>query len=111
MTIINPPNNFENVNMRYIAGELEGLKKVISYLYDGELEAFNIILFIKSNYKQWGAMLAYLKRNNIKGKKLVEMFQNESPDGGGYHMGTEFILSRLKGMKTGTTATKIDELF
>lgn len=99
------------LKMRYLAKELKGLRKVLTYLYDGEQEAFNILYFIKSNYKEWDKMLLWLKNNNLRGKKLVQMFQNESTtDGGGYHLGATHILSRLKGMKTGTVGIKINEL-
>jgi hypothetical protein len=89
---------------------LEGLKKIITYLYDGEQEAFNILYFIKANYKDWPLIIKWLKDNKLKGKKLVEAFQNESPDGGGYHMGVTLILSRIKGMKHRTEGIKVDEL-
>lgn len=100
----------KTLHMRYVTGELEGLRKVIAYLYDGNQDAFNAILFIKSNYKQWPEMIKWLKDNKIYGKKLVELFQNESPDGGGYHMGATYILSRIKGFKHGTIGIKADEL-
>lgn len=96
--------------MRYVAGELLGLRQVISYLWDGNQEAFNILYFVKNNYKEWPAMIKWMKQNDLKGKKLVELFQNESPDGGGYHLGATFILSRIKGFKHGTIGIKGDEL-
>lgn len=96
--------------MRFVAGELQGLRAIISYLWDGNQEAFNILLFVKSNYKEWPSMIKFMKANNLKGQKLVEMFQNESPDGGGYHMGATYILSRLKGFKHGTIGVKSNEL-
>ena len=109
-------NNIDGVlskkamQMRYVTGELQGLRNVISYLWDDNQEAFNILYFVKSNYKEWPAMFTWMKRNQLIGAKLVGMFQNESPDGGGYHMGATFILSRLKGLKHGTEGIKIDEL-
>lgn len=96
--------------MRFVAGELQGLRQVISYLWDGNQEAFNILYFIKSNYKEWPKMVKWLKDNNLKGKALAEMFANESPDGGGYHMGATYILSKIKGNKHGLTPIKLDEL-
>lgn len=96
--------------MRFVAGELQGLRQIISYLWDGNQDAFNILYFIKSNYKEWPKMIKWLKDNNLKGKTLVEMFQNESPDGGGYHMGATYILSKIKGNKNGLTTIKVDEL-
>lgn len=100
----------KEMQMKFVAGELQGLRQVISYLWDGNQEAFSILYFLKSNYKEWPAMIKWLKDNNLKGQRLVEMFQNESPDGGGYHMGATFILSRLKGFKHGTVGIKGDEL-
>lgn len=105
MTQIGP-----NQNLKFVQGELEGLRKVIEYLWDGNNEAFAALLFLKSNYKEWPAMIKWLKDNNLKGKRLVEFFQNESPDGGGYHMGATIILSRLKGHKARVENIKIDEL-
>ena len=102
--------NSKEFQMSQVSGELEGLKKVISYLWDDNQQAFQILFFIKSNYKEWPAMIRYMKENNLKGERLVQMFQNESPDGGGYHMGATFILSRLKGLKHGIEGIKIDEL-
>lgn len=90
--------------------ELVALKKIFNYLCDGEMEAANILYFLKSNYVQWRDMVVWLKRNNVRGKKLVQLFQNESPDGGGYHMGATYILSRTKGLKHEVRGIKIDEL-
>lgn len=96
--------------MKFVAGELLGLRKVIEYLWDGNQEAFQALYFIKANYKQWPKMVLWLKDNNLKGQKLADMFKNESPDGGGYHMGATYILSRLKGNKHGLEGIKGDEL-
>lgn len=93
-----------------IANELQGLRKVIEYLWAGEPAAFNVLYFIKENYKEWAAIIKWLKDNNIRGKKLVELFQNESSDGGGYHMGVTYILSRIKGHKNTVVGVKLDEL-
>jgi len=100
----------KNLQMKFVTGELQGLRDVISYLYDGEQGAFNALLFIKSNYKQWPEILIWLKDRRMRGKVLVEFFQNESPDGGGYHMGVTKILSMMKGMKFSTEGIKMDEL-
>lgn len=107
---VNAAKAKEQMQMRYVTGELKGLRQVISYLWDENQEAFNVLYFVKSNYKEWPAMMMWLKRNGKKGKSLVELFQNESPDGGGYHMGATYILSRLKGIKVGTEGVKMDEL-
>lgn len=100
----------KTLQMRYVTGELAGLRAVISYLYDGNQDAFNILYFIKSNYKAWPEIVRWLKTNKLKGKSLVELFQNESPDGGGYHLGVTHILSRIKGLQHGTVGIKQDEL-
>ena len=85
-------------------------RSLIDYLWAGEQGAFNAIYFLVGHYKEWEEMLVWLGRNRISGKSLVELFQNESPDGGGYHMGATYILSRLKGLKHGLEGIKIDEL-
>lgn len=90
--------------------EILRLKKVMDYLYDGNQQTFAPLYFLKTNYKEWRSMFVWLVENQIKGKKLVEFFQNESPDGGGYHMGATLILSRIKGHKNNTESIKIDEL-
>jgi len=100
----------KTLQMNQVTGELEGLRKVITYLWDGNNEAFAALLFVKSNYKEWPAMITWMKRNGLKGQKLVEFFENESSDGGGYHMGATKILSVLKGLKFQTETVKIGEL-
>ena len=108
---MNPMNEDPKaLQMRYVTGELQGLRHVISYLWDQNNEAFAAILFVKSNYTRWPEMIQWMKNNGLKGQTLVDFFKNESPDGGGYHMGATFILSRLKGHKTGTVGVKADEL-
>ena len=106
--------NPKEVQMKYIAGELQGLRMVISHLM-GEDEkyrvpAFNAIYFIKSNYKQWPDMIRWMKANKLVGQKLVEFFQNESPDGGGYHMGAIHIVNRLEARKLNERDILITEL-
>jgi hypothetical protein len=86
------------------------LKKAFDLLADGDTKAASILIFLKGNYKEWQAMFIWLRKNNIRGKKLVELFQNESPDGGGYHMGATYILSRIKGHKHEIVGIKADEL-
>ena len=86
------------------------LKKILSYLMDGNRKAFFALYFIKANYKEWPAMIIWLKRNNIRGQKLVEFFENESKDGGGYHSGATKILSMIDGLKHRTRMVKGDEL-
>lgn len=100
----------EAFKMQALEKELRGLREVVTYLYDGNQEAFNAIYFIKSNYKEWDKILLWLKNNKLHGQKLVEFFQNESPDGGGYHLGVTLILSRIKGQKNFLQTIKLDEL-
>jgi hypothetical protein len=110
MKNINNMPDPKTLQMRYVTGELKGLRKVIEYLWDGEQEAFNALFFMKSNYKQWPDMLRWLAHNRIKGEKLVELMQNESPDGGGYHLGCSKIISMMEGIRFNTRMIKGDEL-
>lgn len=96
--------------LKFIAGELAGLRTVLTHLWDNEPQAFAALYFIKNNYKQWPDILRWLKRNDLRGKKLVEFFQNESADGGGYHLGVMHILSRLDGHKHEVKNVKADVL-
>lgn len=89
----------KTLQLKYAVGELAGLRKVIEWLWDGNIEAFNALLWCKSNYKEWPDMIMYCKKQNLRGSKLVEVMRNASPDGGGYHMGWEYINSRMKGNK------------
>lgn len=103
--------------MRTLKGELQRyvyemrmLRAAFEYLADGNMEAGGILIFLKGNYKRWADMFTWLKKNEMRGKKLVELFQNESPDGGGYHLGATYILSRIKGHKNHIVGIKADEL-
>lgn len=100
----------DQLRLKYITNELQGMRKILDYLYDGEQGAFNAMFFIKSNYKEWDKIIMWLFKNQLKGKRMVEFFQNESPDGGGYHMGVTLILSRIKGQKNFEQTIKLDEL-
>lgn len=90
--------------------EVEGFKRVLGYLIDGNKDAENALLFVVGNYKEYPLILSWLVKNKIRGKKLVELFQNESPDGGGYHLGVTFILSRIHGHKHELKTIKIWQL-
>lgn len=90
--------------------EMIQVRRVFEYLADGNMEAGGALIFIKGNYKEWGAIFKWFKVNNIRGKALAELFKNESPDGGGYHMGVTHILSRMKGKKFSTETIKVNEL-
>jgi len=85
-------------------------RKTLEYIFDGDPNAVAPLLFIVENYKRYPDMLNWLVKNGIKGKKFIELFQNESPDGGGYHLGATYILSRVKGHKHGIVGIKADEL-
>lgn len=102
--------NPEQMKLKYVANELAGLRQVLTHLYDGQQGAFNALIFIKGNYKQWPEIFQWLKANKLYGKKLVEFFQNESPDGGGYHLGVTLILARINGQKHSENIIKIDQL-
>ena len=91
--------------------QIQNLKRIFEYVADGNIEAANILIYIKSNYKEWGKMILWLKQNNIRGKNLVDFFKNESDEsGGGYFLGCTLILSRIKGHKNTLVGVKIDEL-
>jgi len=90
---------------------ISDLRKVFEYVANGNIEAGNILIYIKANYKEWEKMIIWLKRNNIRGQQLVDFFKNESDTtGGGYLLGSTLILSRIKGHKNTLVGVKIDEL-
>lgn len=76
--------------------EVNQLRKVLDYLYDDVPETAMALLQCR-NYKQEHDIYLWLYRNNIKGKKLVEFFQNESAaqDGKGYLNAINEILKRI----------------
>ena len=90
--------------------QINAVKAAFDWLCDGNTEAAAALIFIKGNYKQWADMMTWLKHNRIRGQALADLFKNESPDGGGYHMGATYILSRMKGHKNHIEGIKIDEL-
>lgn len=73
------------------------LRKVLDYLYDG-VEATAMPLLQCRNFKQEHDIYKWLYRNQIKGKKLVEFFQNESKtvDGAGYLNAINEIIKRIE---------------
>lgn len=90
---------------------LVNMRKIFEYLSDGEVEAANILIYIKSSYHEWEKMILWLKRNNIRGKNLINFFKNESDEsGGGYLLGCTLILSRIKGHKDTLIGVKINDL-
>lgn len=99
------------MNMKFKAGELQGYRKVIEYLWDGEAGTMMPLLFIKNNYKRWDEIFVWMKDNKLIGKKLVEFFQNEGDGSGrGYHIGVLKILSRIDGKKNHVDNIKVDQL-
>ena len=108
MTIIDTKP--DNLKLRYVQNELRGLRKVFEHVCAGDEKAAHILIYLKSNYKEWDKMVLWLKQNNLRGKKLVEFFQNESPDGGGYLLGATYILNKLDGKKNFQDAIKVDRL-
>ena len=102
--------NPDKLRLKFMAGEMQGMRKVLEYLVDGNQEAFNAILWCKSNYRDWAEMLQWCLANKLQGKRLVELMMNESPDGGGYHMGWEYIHARMNGSKFDILGIKMDEL-
>lgn len=97
-------------NLNYIAGELKGFREVLTFLWDGDVQAFNALKYIKDAYADWQDIFIWLKRNNLRGKKLVEFFENESPDGRGYLSGVEHIIARIEGKKHSIEQLKADRL-
>ncbi len=98
-------------HLQHQINQTQGLRKVLEYLCDGNQEAFGILYYIKGNFKEWDAIIKWLKDNKITGQKLVDFFKNESDEtGGGYLLGVTTILSRLKGHKHLIKGIKADEL-
>lgn len=89
--------------------QLTNYRLVLSYLYDDDPNAFEALYFIRNNYKKWESIFKWLVKNKKRGRTLVEFFENESPDGQGYHCGVQYILSRLRGTKFDYSC-KADEL-
>ena len=86
------------------------LRKVLDFLYDGNLDTHRYLYFINSHFKRAHKMFLWLCRNDLKGKKLVEFFQNQSPDGGGYICGCATIISRMDGKKYSIEYVNAQEL-
>lgn len=76
--------------------EVTELRKVLDYLYDGN-PATMMPLMQCRNFKQEHEIYVWLYRNGIKGKKLIEFFENESntQDGKGYLNAINEILKRI----------------
>ena len=90
---------------------LKNMRRVFEYISDGEVEAANILIYIKSTYAEWEKMILWIKKNDLRGKKLIDFFKNESDEsGGGYLLGCTLILSRIKGHKNNLVGVKIYDL-
>lgn len=78
----------------------ERLRHVLDTLYDGE-PGTAMPLFQCRNFREEHDIFLWLYRNNIKGKKLVEFFQNESKteDGAGYLNAINEIVRRIRAEK------------
>lgn len=81
--------------------EVSQLRKILDYLYDGE-QAVLMPLLQCRNFKQEHEIYVWLYRNQIRGKKLVAFFQNESNavDGGGYLNAINKIIRSIEYNKT-----------
>ena len=100
------------VSMKEQLEQIKNLKIIFDLVSDGNTEAANILIYIKSNYRNFGPMILWLKRNNIRGQRLVDFFKNESDEtGGGYLLGCTLILSRLDGHKDTLKSVKITDLY
>lgn len=81
--------------------EVTQLRKILDYLYDGIPETAMPLLQCR-NFKQEHDIYLWLYRNQIKGKKLVEFFSNESNtlDGKGYLNAVNEIIRRIQREKS-----------
>jgi hypothetical protein len=76
------------------------LRHVLDTLYDGE-PGTAMPLFQCRNFKEEHDVFLWLYRNDIKGRKLIEFFQNESSekDGSGYLNAINEIIKRIRAEK------------
>ena len=58
-------------HQQHLINEMAGLRKFVEHLVDGNQEAFGIVYYIKSTYKEWDSMLKWLKRLWLKSKMRV----------------------------------------
>ena len=91
---------------------VDQLRRVADYLYDGEMATFPILRAIRAQYRRSDRILLWLCRNELRGTKLVEFFQNESGDidGGGLLSGITYILNHIDGTPNATGRLKANEL-
>lgn len=88
------------------------LRKALDYLYDGHYPVFEYLIQIK-HYAQHrnNQVLLWLCKNQIKGKKLVEFFQNErdSDMGRSVMNGCIHIFNKIDGTNRQVREISIDE--
>ena len=104
--ISTPPLNLAKLKNPMV----EKFRREIEFLLDGEKECFHILMYMMGSFKQWPDMFIYMKRNRIIGEKIIEIMQNESPDGGGYLLGCTWIHNRMQGDKHQLGAIYGDDL-
>ena len=77
------------------------LRKVLDFIYDGNISAYDLMLNIHHNYLRAHKIFLWCVKNGVRGQKFVEYFQNESgdEDGGGILSGVTLILGRIDGVK------------
>ena len=88
------------------------LRKVLDYLYDGHFPVFQYLVQIK-HYAQGrnNQVLIWLCKNEIKGKKLTEFFQNERDTDKGMSVmnGVTYIYNKIDGTSKKVREISIDE--
>lgn len=85
-------------------------RTIYHYLFDGDPGTHHYLSYIAKTFKRADRMLLWLVKNKLRGKKLIEFFQNESVDGGGYLCGCATIISRMDGRKYSMEHVKLWEL-
>ena len=90
---------------------VEQLRRVLDALYDGEprtalwLTQIRAFYAKKKNITREHQVYLWLVRNNLRGLRLVEFFQNEE----GFLNGMNLIINRIEGRKISMENIKIDE--
>ena len=74
------------------------LRHVLNYLFDGEMETAKPLLQCRNFPRYEHDIYYWLYRNQIKGKKLVAFFQNESglDSGEGYLNAINTIIQKIE---------------
>ena len=98
----------EQLNLKFAPKVLLG---VVSSLYDGYPQAALYLAKIrafyckKAKFDREHLVYAWLYRSNLKGKRLVEFFENE----GNFLTGLNKIVNRIEGRKYSLETIKYDE--